>query len=279
MTRELSHYHLDFLGVSLALVKDKAHMPQDVRTAAAESQDALEKALLSLGQLAASLGDLGQRLCAAGISEGRNAENALAKTIPVYLSQLEPFGSMGLAPEPVEHIPHTPQVPTPQKATPPKPHNNTRKEAYMDGLNEVRLIGRLGRDLELKHGQNGEGKPYCHMTLACEKSYMDGSGQRQSRVEWVPVVCFGKTAENCAKFLAKGSLVCVMGEVRTSKRQDKEGKDVYSTQVCAMRVIFLGGKPQEAADGHGAQGSGYAPGEDLGPAFPSEESGMDDVPF
>lgn len=273
MTRELSHYHLDLLDVSLDLVKGKAHVPEDVRKAAAESQDALKKALMDLGQLAANLNDLGQRLSAAEISDGRNPENVLAMTIPVYLRQLEPFGSLGQAPEPVE------QVSTPIKATPPKPHKKNRKEAYMDGLNEVRLIGRLGRDLELKHGQNGEGKPYCHMTLACEKSYMDGSGQRQSRVEWVPVVCFGKTAENCAKFLAKGSLVCVMGEVRTSKRQDKEGKDVYSTQVCAMRVIFLGGKPQEAADGQGAQGSGYAPGEDLGPAFPSEESGMDDVPF
>lgn len=89
----------------------------------------------------------------------------------------------------------------------------------------------------------------------------------------MPVTAFGKTAENCAKHLAKGSPVCVLGEIVTDKYKDDEGKDVHATKVRALRVIFLGRKKGEG------QPERPEAGEDLGPAFPSDASGMDDVPF
>lgn len=145
----------------------------------------------------------------------------------------------------------------------------------MDGLNKVQLIGRLGQDPTLQHGQKGT--PYTHMSLACERSYMD-NGERKTHVEWVPVTAFKKTAENCAAHLAKGSLVYIEGEVVTSKRQ-VEGKDVFSTKVRAGRVIFLNRKSAGDQAQRPAAGEDLGGQDDLGPAFPSDASGMDDVPF
>jgi len=100
-------------------------------------------------------------------------------------------------------------------------------------------------------------------------------------------------AENAEKYLHKGSKVYIEGKYRTRKWQDKEGNDRYTTEIVADHVEYLDGKPQ---DGQGAapqqqqrqtppqgQRGGFTQGlgrdDDLGPAFPSEASGMDDVPF
>ena len=98
---------------------------------------------------------------------------------------------------------------------------------------------------------------------------------------------FQKAAENCSQYLAKGSLVFVEGNLQTRKWQDQQGQDRYATEIRAHRVQFLdrkgdngqsggqsGGRPQGQR-----QGQPPADYEDLGPAFPSECSGMDDIPF
>ena len=156
-----------------------------------------------------------------------------------------------------------------------------RKEVPMQtGLNEVRIIGRLGKDPIIKHGTNS-GTPYCYMSIACEEVYTDKQNERKSHVEWVPIICYGKTAENCAKHLAKGSLVCVLGKVSTSKSKNDKDEDVYNTRVKAQRVVFLSRKVDTDASKpeQPAAGEDMGADEDLGPAFPSEASGMDDVPF
>ena len=101
---------------------------------------------------------------------------------------------------------------------------------------------------------------------------------------------FQKAAENCSQYLAKGSLVFIEGKLETRKWQDQQGQDRFVTEIKAQRVQFLDRK----ADGNGQpggqqeggrrqQGQRHTPPlsdyEDLGPAFPSEASGMDDVPF
>lgn len=165
-------------------------------------------------------------------------------------------------------------------------------------LNKVMLIGRLGRDPEIRYA--GNGTPIVNMRLATDESYVDRDGNRVERTEWHSVVVFQRQAENCKTYLAKGSLIFVEGSLQTRKWQDQQGQDRYTTEIKASRVQFLDRKGASSGAGAGAgpEDAGYggsprpaagpskggAPGpyggaEDLGPAFPSEASGMDDVPF
>lgn len=154
------------------------------------------------------------------------------------------------------------------------------------------IIGRLGRDPEIRYA--GNGTPIANMRIATDESYMDRDGNRVERTEWHSVVVFQRQAENCKTYLSKGSLVFVEGSLQTRKWQDQQGQDRYTTEIKASRIQFLDRKG--AASSGGEEGSysggnrqtprqgGDAPGpyggaEDLGPAFPSEASGMDDVPF
>ena len=174
-------------------------------------------------------------------------------------------------------------------------------------LNKVQIIGRLGRDPEIRYTQAG--LPIANMRIATDESYTDRDGNRVDRTEWHTVVAFQKQAENCSNYLAKGSLVYVEGSLQTRKWQDQQGQDRYSTEIKAQRVVFLdrkgsrdsgegqyhgndgyaprqsGGSGSQSGSQGGYQGGQnpqrpqYDPQEDLGPAFPSEASGMDDVPF
>lgn len=162
-------------------------------------------------------------------------------------------------------------------------------------LNKVMLIGRLGRDPELKYASSG--MPITNLRIATDESYIDRDGNKVERTEWHSVVVFQRAAENCANYLAKGSLVFVEGSLQTRKWQDQQGQDRYTTEIKAQRVQFLDRKRdggQEGAsygEGGARQSAGHqgqagrgaprqqTPADDLGPAFPSEASGMDDVPF
>ena len=162
-------------------------------------------------------------------------------------------------------------------------------------LNKVMLIGRLGRDPELKYAASG--MPITNLRIATDESYVDRDGNKVERTEWHSVVVFQRAAENCANYLAKGSLVFVEGSLQTRKWQDQQGQDRYTTEIKAQRVQFLdrkgardgyseGGYDNDSYGGQGGRQGGarspqkqYPSGEDLGPAFPSEASGMDDVPF
>ena len=182
------------------------------------------------------------------------------------------------------------------------------REGVLQGvtmLNKVMIIGRLGRDPELRYSQSGS--PVCTLNIATDESYTDRDGNRVDRAEWHRVVVFQKAAENCSQYLTKGSLVFVEGSLQTRKWQDQQGQDRYTTEIKAQRVQFLdkrGGEQGGMPSGAGGSEGGYSaprrpaaaqPGggsrpqqrpqqrqddyEDLGPAFPSEASGMDDVPF
>ena len=176
-------------------------------------------------------------------------------------------------------------------------------------LNKVMIIGRLGRDPELRYTQSGS--PVASLNIATDESYTDREGNKVDRTEWHRVSVFQRQAENCANYLTKGSLVFVEGSLQTRKWQDQQGQDRYTTEIKAQRVQFLdrkGDAPREAGGGgrgyeedYGApaaaprgnaprggqtggarqqpQGGRKGMDEDLGPAFPSEASIMDDVPF
>lgn len=113
-------------------------------------------------------------------------------------------------------------------------------------------IGRLTKNVELKY--NSE-MAVARFTLAID----DGYGEKK-KTNFIPVVVFGKQAENCEKYLAKGRMVAVTGKINTGSYKHKEGHTVYTTDVVADRVEFIdfgekvATKAAESSTGHVPQG-------------------------
>lgn len=107
----------------------------------------------------------------------------------------------------------------------------------MSSLNRVMIIGRLGRDPELRYTQSGSA--VASLNVATDESYTDRDGNKVDRTEWHRVSVFQRQAETCANYLAKGSLVFVEGSLQTRKWQDQQGQDRYTTEIKADRVQFL----------------------------------------
>jgi single-strand DNA-binding protein len=146
-------------------------------------------------------------------------------------------------------------------------------------LNKVMLIGNLGKDPELRFTPSG--RAVARFPLATSEQWTDQSGQRQDRTEWHNVVVWGKQAESCGQYLAKGRQVFVEGSVRSRQYDDKEGQKRYITEIIAQRVQFLGGGRGDGASrgapaAGGGGGGGGGGGEDAPPAPMPED---DDVPF
>ncbi|MBQ7738177.1 MAG: single-stranded DNA-binding protein, partial [Desulfovibrionaceae bacterium] len=104
-------------------------------------------------------------------------------------------------------------------------------------LNKAMIIGRLGRDPELRYTQSGV--PVTTLNVATGETYIDRDGNKNEVTEWHRVSVFQRQAENCVKFLRKGSLVFVEGSLQTRKWQDQQGQDRYTTVIKALRVTFL----------------------------------------
>ena len=138
-------------------------------------------------------------------------------------------------------------------------------------LNKVMLIGNLGKDPEVRF--TGTGRAVARFPLATSEVWNDAEGQRQERTEWHNVVVWGKQAETCGQYLAKGRQVFVEGSIRTRQYDDKEGNRRYMTEVIAQRVQFLGGGGGRAAESRGA------PMADEGPGGPPASAEDDDIPF
>lgn len=110
-------------------------------------------------------------------------------------------------------------------------------------MNKALIIGRLGKDPELKHIPSGE--PVCTFSVATSKKYKDKEGNAKESTEWHRIVTWLKLAENCAKYTKKGSLVSVEGELRTRSWNDKAGVKHYTTEIIAKEVLFLDSKEKQ----------------------------------
>ena len=104
-------------------------------------------------------------------------------------------------------------------------------------MNQVNIIGNLTRDVELRY--TTDQKPIAKFTIAVD----DGYGENK-RTSYIPVVVFGKQAENADRFLSKGSKVAVMGRIQTGS-YEKDGRTVYTTDVIAYNVEYLSTRPTE----------------------------------
>ncbi len=152
-------------------------------------------------------------------------------------------------------------------------------------MNNVVLIGRLARDPELRYTSTQT--PVCHFTLAVDRPRQQ-NGDRTA--DFIRITVFGKQAENCDRYLQKGRQAAVQGRIQTGSYQ-KDGKPVYTTDIIADRVEFLGGGNGGSNSGrsnsYGNQGSTFEGGyqdsfdaPDMEPSMPdSFQSVEENIPF
>ncbi len=108
-------------------------------------------------------------------------------------------------------------------------------------LNKVMLIGRLGRDPEVRY--TTDGLAIANLTVATDESYKDKSGNIQSKTEWHRVVCFGRLAEICGEYLTKGRLIYIEGRLQTRSWTDQQSGDKrYTTEIVASNMFMLESK-------------------------------------
>jgi single-strand DNA-binding protein len=139
-------------------------------------------------------------------------------------------------------------------------------------VNKVILVGNLGKDPEVRYTQTGSA--VANFSIATSEQWNDRDGKRQERTEWHNIVVWGKQAETCGQYLAKGRQVYVEGSIRTRSYDDKSGNKRYVTEIVAQRIQFLGGGggtrlPQQMDSG---------PGEEMGMGG-NQSPSDDDIPF
>ena len=133
----------------------------------------------------------------------------------------------------------------------------------MSSVNKVTLLGRLGKDPEIRQMNNGGN--VANLSLATSERWRDQSGETQERTEWHRVVVFGKLADVVGKYLKKGSQVYFEGRLQTRKWTDQEGKDRYSTEI----IVSGFGGVMVMLGGNNNSGGGYSGGNDFGGEYSS----------
>ena len=105
-------------------------------------------------------------------------------------------------------------------------------------LNKVQLIGRLGKDPEIRYTQGSEA--VANVSLATSESWKDKNGEKQEKTEWHNLVFYRRLAEVVGEHLKKGALIYVEGKITTEKYQ-KDGEDRYVTKIVVSEMKMLGG--------------------------------------
>ena len=117
-------------------------------------------------------------------------------------------------------------------------------------MNNVVLIGRLTRDPELSYTPNTQ-TAACRLTLAVDRPKKQGE---DAGADFIRITVWGKQAETCDRYLAKGRQVAVMGRIHTGSYKNRAGETVYTTEVVAERVEFIGSASENSrSDGRNQQ--------------------------
>src|SRR2546425_10999414 len=109
-------------------------------------------------------------------------------------------------------------------------------------LNKALLIGRLGKDPEIRY--TADGSPVANFSLATSEVWTDKNGTRQERTEWHNIVAWTKLADLSKRYLAKGRQVYVEGRIRTREWDDRDGNKRRTTEIIATQMVLLGSRPE-----------------------------------
>lgn len=150
-------------------------------------------------------------------------------------------------------------------------------------INKVILLGRLGKDPQIKQLDNG--RVVCNVTLATNDYYTDKEGNRKESTEWHNLEIWDNQARTAEKFLKKGSIIYVEGKIRTDKYTDPEGEEKQIKKIRVLTLQMMGGINR----GEGESQRTYSPTSnqpvfDRGTEHTSEDTGAgeepdDDLPF
>ena len=147
--------------------------------------------------------------------------------------------------------------------------------------NHITIMGRLGRDPELRHTQSGT--PVASFSLAVDRDFKDkNTGERAT--DWIDVVAWRATGEFVSKYFSKGRMAVVEGRLQIREWTDKEGNKRRTAEVVANNVYFADSKPNDgqssgqkrtAKDDDFGLPAGFQPGEDRFADLMDD----DDLPF
>jgi len=145
-------------------------------------------------------------------------------------------------------------------------------------VNKVILIGRLGKDPEVKYTPNGT--PVAKFSLATDEVYKDRSGEQQKRTEWHNIVAWSKLAEICGEYLTKGKQVYIEGSIRSRQWEGQDKVKRTSYEIIARQMQMLGSKA-DSERAAGARAAASAEGLPPEGTEPPPEPGIsdDDIPF
>ncbi len=149
----------------------------------------------------------------------------------------------------------------------------------MAGVNKVIIIGRLGKDPEIKY--TGAGTPVCQLSVATSREWKNkDTDEKESETEWHRVTVWGKSAEHCNNYLSKGRQVYVEGRLRTSS-YEQDGVKKWSTEIVSEIVQFLGDRndKSEGDKGSGGNDSGGSQPKNQGSSGGGEADPDDEIPF
>lgn len=126
----------------------------------------------------------------------------------------------------------------------------------MASVNKVILVGRLGKDPEIRSTPGGTS--VARFTIATDERFTDRNGEKQERTEWHNIVAWSKLAEICGQYLKKGKLVYIEGSIRTDSWDDKEsGQKRYKTEIIANTMQMLDRRGDEGGGGGYSGGGSY----------------------
>ena len=146
-------------------------------------------------------------------------------------------------------------------------------------VNKAILVGRLGRDPEVRYTTSGT--PVANFSLATDESWTDKNGERQRRTEWHQIVVWRRLAEICERYLRKGRLVFIEGQIQTREWEDRDGNRRRTTEIVARNMQMLGSRSDEMGMEQGAQRPSSPASQPSQPSQPSQEVEItdDDIPF
>ncbi len=111
------------------------------------------------------------------------------------------------------------------------------------GLNKVMIIGRLGRDPEMRYTPSG--RPITTFSVATSRKWNTSEGEKRSDTEWFNIVAWGSLAEICNQYLSKGQQVYIEGRLQTRKWEDDDGNKRSNIEIVAKEMIMLGDRKKK----------------------------------
>ena len=144
-------------------------------------------------------------------------------------------------------------------------------------LNQIEIIGHLGKDVELRYLPSGEA--VANFSVATTEKWKNKTtGEQMEETEWHRVSMFGRSAEVAGEYLRKGSLVFIQGKLKTRKYTDKTGIERFATEVRGDVMKMLGGRDSATAPASAPAAQKSAPQQRPQQAAPAHSSGFDDMP-